>query len=257
MLGQVTLLTSYLFAVIYPLCFWISFKEPLRDNFHRFHLGVANFVGGVCLVFILVGPYPNFIKIGTLVWKISFWSVSKYYWSREYPKVLPLTISSFLGSVAYIYLQKFLLDSNGQAITISILAGFIFCAALFAMNLGHWYLNVHGLKLGHLIRSVYLLWGFLLLRLLWNVYYIFTHNLIYDGDSITMLHFMMTMDGFLLFIGLFFGTLFPFIGLFFANGTLQLKNTQATTGILYVLLCSILIGDITYKYYLIKFGIPL
>ena len=58
-------------------------------------------------------------------------------------------------------------------------------------------------------------------------------------------------------MGIFFGALFPLFSLYFVLGTLKLKNTQAATGILYVTLCSVLLGDLTYKYYLIKFGIPL
>ena len=39
-----------------------------------------------------------------------------------------------------------------------LLGGFILCSALFAMNLGHWYLNVHGLPIAHLKRAVKCVW---------------------------------------------------------------------------------------------------
>jgi len=79
--------------------------------------------------------------------------------------------------------------------------------------------------------------------------------MLYQGEVITEIKFIQNSDGFLLLLGLFFGTLFPFMSLFFAQEILRLRNTQATTGVLYVILCSILLGDIVYKYYAIKFGI--
>ena len=54
-----------------------------------------------------------------------------------------------------------------------------------------------------------------------------------------------------------FGTIFPLVALYFVDGTLKVKSTQSATGILYVILIAILIGDLTYKYYLIQYGIVL
>ena len=125
------------------------------------------------------------------------------------------------------------------------------------MNLGHWYLNVHGLPIAHLNRAVSVLGGCLFIRALADVYFIFAQKLLYDGELISIFQFMLQFDGFFLWIALFFGTLFPLISLYFAKGALDVKNTQATTGILYAILCSVLIGDLTYKYYLIKFGVAL
>ena len=79
----------------------------------------------------------------------------------------------------------------------------------------------------------------------------------YDGEQVSLLHFMFTIDGFLLWVAIFFGTVFSLGASYFAFGTLKLKNTQATTGILYVLLSAVLLGDLAYKYYLLKFAIPL
>ena len=59
----------------------------------------------------------------------------------------------------------------------------------------------------------------------------------------------------MLFVALLFGVIFPLITLFFVKEILKLKNTQATTGMLYVILSAILIGDIAYKFYHLKYGI--
>ena len=138
-----------------------------------------------------------------------------------------------------------------------VLGGLIFSASLFTMNLGQWYLNVHGLPISHLRKASCVLGGFLFLRLIWDMLMISSGHILYDGNDISLIKFMSKIDGFFLLIALFFGTLFPLISLYFVKGTLDVKNTQSATGILYVILTSILIGDLTYKYYLIKFGIAL
>ncbi len=257
MLVKITLLTSLLFAVLYPLCFWISGKDPLKNNFHKFHIGLPNVVGGITLIFILLMDLPLSVKIAAVIWKVSLVSFSSYFWKKEYPKPLFMTIPSLLGLYAYAQMQTFLLGSNLLQIIAAILGGLIFCASLFAMNLGHWYLNVHGLPIIHLKRSCYVLWGLLGVRLLWNIGWLFQGKVFYGGDWIRLIQFISSMDGFLILLGFFFGIVFPFVSLFLVREILKLKNTQAVTGILYVILCSIILGDITYKYYLIKFGVAL
>jgi hypothetical protein len=64
------------------------------------------------------------------------------------------------------------------------------------------------------------------------------------------------MEGIFLLVAFFFGTLFPLVSIYFVWGTLKAKSTQSATGILYVLLSAILIGDIAYKYYLLNYHLP-
>ncbi len=150
-----------------------------------------------------------------------------------------------------------MISSDIIAISIGVLAGLIFSAALFAMNLGHWYLNVHGLPIFHLKNSVRILAIFLALRLLWNILYLCQSKVIYDGDIVSMGSFLMTSEGIFIWIAVFFGTLFPLIGLWFVNETIRLKNTQSATGILFVLLSALLLGDMAYKYYWIRYHLPI
>ncbi len=201
--------------------------------------------------------FPLVIKIAVVIWKISLLSVSSYSWKKEYPSVWLMTIPFFLGLYAYAQLQGYYLGFSLNKLIIAFLSGFIFCSSLFAMNLGHWYLNVHGLPIIHLKRACYVLWGLLGLRLLWNMCLLFQGKVFSQGEWIPLRQFISSMDGFLLSLGFFFGILFPLGSLLFVREILKLKNTQAVTGMLYVILCSMIIGDITYKYYLIKFGIAL
>jgi len=257
MLTKITILTCFIFAVMYPLCFWVSFKDPLKNKFHKFNLGLPNVIGGVVLVVILFSGLPNYIKIATAVWKITLLSVSRFYWKKEYPSPFILTVPCVVGLFAYFSLQDHIVSTSYIIRFITILAGGIFCLAFFTMNLGHFYLNVHGLPMKHLKNATDIFWGLLIARAVIDIYIVLTGKILYLGDSISLGAFMMQLDGFLLFIAVFFGTAFPIVAMYFVSEILKIKNTQAATGILYVVLCSVLIGDLTYKYYFIKYGIIL
>lgn len=258
MLIPLIVLTSLIFSVIYPLCFWISCKDPLKNNFHKFHIGLPNVVGGVTVVSLLFMDIPLATKLVVLLWKGVFIAVSRISWKKQYPAALWMSIPSFPGIYAFYRVMTDLTGAGGAVPLIAwILGGCIFCSALFAMNLGHWYLNVHGLPLAHLKRAVNVLGFSLAARLVWDAWFLAAGKVLYGGERIPITRFIVKLDGFFLLIALLFGLLFPLVSLYFAHGTLKLKNTQATTGILYVILCAVLIGDLTYKYYFIKFGIYL
>lgn len=196
-------------------------------------------------------------KLMVLTWKVVFFCISREQWKKEWPNVGLLTLASVLGLVVYTRAQYELMGPGLLPVLSMVLGGAVLCASLFAMNLGHYYLNVHGLSLSHLQRAVKVFLLCLTARLIWDLFLLFTLKIDFQGDIIPLYTFISTIEGFLLIIALFFGTLFPLGSLYFVNGTLRVKNTQSATGILYAILCSVLIGDITYKYYLLKWGLPL
>lgn len=258
MIVPLTVLTSFIFSVIYPLCFWISYNDPLKNNFHKFHIGLPNVIGGVTVVSLLFMDIPLATKLVVLLWKAVFIAVSRISWKKPYPDALWMSIPSVLGIYAFYRVLVDLTGSGGMvSLIVWLLGGAIFCSALFAMNLGHWYLNVHGLPMTHLQRAVNVFGFFLSLRLVWDIGVLVIGKVFYGGEWIPFVRFITGLDGFLLLIALAFGLFFPLASLYFVNGTLKLKNTQSTTGILYVILCAVLIGDLTYKYYFLKFGICL
>ena len=95
------------------------------------------------------------------------------------------------------------------------------------------------------------------LRLLWNIFQLAVGKIFYDYTMIPVHQFLFTIDGFLLSLGILFGTMFPLVTLYFVKGTLDAKSTQSATGILYVIVSAVLLGEIVYKYYLLKFGVSL
>ncbi len=253
----IPLLTCLIFAMIYPLCFWISFHDPLKNKFHKFHVGIANFVGGVAVVWALFIDISFQSKCLILIWKAVLLSTSRYVWKKEYPNPLLMTVPCVIGLGVFSIVQKELVAPGWPITFIGILAGVILCSSIFAMNLGHWYLNVHGLPIHHLLRAIYVFWFFLSIRAIWDIQFLFLESINFHGESIPVISFLFKMDGLLLMMALFFGIFFPMISLYFVKETLKAKSTQSATGILYVILIAVLMGDLTYKFYLIKYGIVL
>jgi len=257
MLTKITILTSVLFAILYPLCFWISARKPLENNFHHFHTGLPTIVAGITLITGWNIFLPN-IQQWLSIWFILLLIVTAYYWKKPYPNPIIITLVVLFGIFGFVHVHKFLcLPATPTSIIINILSGLILCASIFAMNLGHWYLNVHGLPIEHLRKSVYVFAILLALRLLWDIFYGFTGTVVYREEVVPIYKFMLTLDGIFIWTAILFGTIFPLVTLHFVKETINLKNTQSATGILYAILCGLLLGDLTYKYYLIQFGIYL
>lgn len=257
MLFKISLLTAYLLAVIYPLCFLIHAKDPIKHNFHKFHLGLPNVIGGLVLVVVLLSDIPFFLKGMVIVWKLWFFFTSRFVWKKPTPDPILVSIPCVFGLYVFCLLQSYYLGTSFLGNLVSILAGLVFSSSLYAMNLGHFYLNVHGLPIKHLRNATYVFWFFVAVRALWNILCLIFGKVSYHYEMIPIHQFVLTMDGFLLLVAVFFGTLFPLVGNYFAMETIKLKNTQSATGILYVILSAVLLGDLAYKYYLIQYGISM
>ncbi len=255
MLTKIPLLTLLIFSIAYPLCFWLSARDPLKKNFHHFHIGLPNLTAGLCIVAMMMLGLPAAIIQIALFWLVIFFGITFVWWPK--PTVNPFWILflSAIGLWVYVLAHTQLLGGNIASILVSILGGLILSAAFYAMNLGHWYLNVHGLPLIHLKRATIALAIVLGARLLWDVIMFFATRVMYRGEEITIAAFVGRIDGIFLLVAFFFGTLFPLVSIYFVWGTLQAKSTQSATGILYVLLSAILIGDIAYKFYLLHYSL--
>ena len=261
MLNTISILTALSLAIFYPFCFLIHARSPIKGGFHRFHLGLPLVVGGVVFISLLIDSISPLTKRLLTMWFFSFAFVTFFYWKKESLHTGAIVPVPLLGLFAFARTQSELLhyplEGHFSLAMIGILAGLILYASLHAMMLGHHYLNAKGLPMKHLRWANAVLWSLLGLRILWDIYFLFYGKILYEGDQIALVHFLMRLEGFLLWIGIFFGTLLPFIALFFVREILKLKNTQAATGLLYVVLCSVLMGDLAYKYYLVKFGVAL
>ena len=257
MLVKIPLLAFLIFGVTYPLFFWLTAKDPIKNNFHRFHLACPVIAAGLAILGLWFLPSPQSLKSAGGLWLVCALITTAFFWNKESVHCWAVTVLCLWGLKFFAAVYSHVIGPDLTPIFISILSGFVVSAIFYAMNLGHFYLNVHGLKIGHLKNAVIAFGAFMLLRLVWDVFYMVSGRVMWGGQETALLDFINSLDGFMLWAAIFFGTVFPLGALYFALGTLKLKNTQATTGILYVLLSSVLLGDLAYKYYLLKFGIAM
>ena len=175
-------------------------------------------VGGVAALYLLITDISPFTKGLLLIWFFSLLFITLFYWKRECPPARLMTLPVLLGLFAFVSTElEFLNGFPFKGIVISILAALILCGSLHSMTLGHHYLNVRGLPIKHLTHANNALWALLGLRLLWDFYNLFFGKMVYGGDTIPLILFSLKFDGFLLWIGIFFGTFLPFIALFFVR----------------------------------------
>ena len=222
-------------------------------------LGLSCIIGGVGVVFVFLIPaiVPANVRIGEVVWLVSLLVVTGYYWNQESIKKWVITIPSIFGVIAFYRILSELISGDIELFMISLLGGFILCGALFSMILGHWYLNVVSLPISMLKSTVKFLILIVALRFIWDMGYIFMGEVAYNGLPVSMTQFLQTFDGFFLIFALFFGTLLPLILGILTLKTIAIKSTQSATGLLYVIVISVVMADLFYKYYLVQAALPL
>ena len=136
MLAKISLLTALLVAAIYPLSFWISAKDPLKNYFHRFHLGLANVLCGIGAAALSTMPVGNVLTFAVFFWLGILLIMTWKCWAKESVSPILITIPSLLG-LYVIYQLSVSWFNSPAAFFFFVLGGCVFCSSLFAMNLGY------------------------------------------------------------------------------------------------------------------------
>src|SRR3989338_8171156 len=116
MLITIPLLTALIFASIYPLCFWISARDPLKNDFHKFHLGLPNFIGGVGVVGLWFMDVPLSLKVAAVLWKAFFIFLSYRCWKKGpvNPRMITIPCVVGLGVFCLVLLELVILPISSQ-----------------------------------------------------------------------------------------------------------------------------------------------
>ena len=268
MLSRILITTSFSFGCCYPLFFWINNRKLIETGFYRFNLGFSCFVEGIGVGGTWLSDLSDWVDSSSLLlarwlavaWVLSLLIVTAFFWTRQWIKGWLVSLPSIIGvfTLCQIGGRTFLTTSNWEIDTaLSFLGSAVLCASIFAGVLGHWYLNATNLPINLLAHATRILWGLLGARLLWNSYAAFTLQIGHRGDQVSIFRFLQKIEGLLLGVGLFFGVIFPLILTYMVYETVKVKSTQSATGILYVVVTSVLMGELAYKYYLLEYGLVL
>ena len=247
--------TLCLLGALFPLFLWIVDREQREVNIHRFVLGLAlSAAAGGILLTLSLELERTLMAVG-FSWLISLFAVTLFFWRRRRAESWVVTIPSLLGSVFIARITGHLITGDLISILVLILDGLILSGSLFAMILGHWYLNVVNLPISLLRSATRLILFFLSLRTVWNVFALFSQSVNANGFEMSLTEFLWTLEGIFLWCGIFFGTLLPLVLSYLVLRTVAIHSTQSATGLLYVLVISVFMGDLFYKFYSIQYAL--
>ena len=262
MLVQLIIILFFGFSCSYPLFLVLSPQDKIEENFYHFNLGLAIIIGSLAL---LINYYIGYFSLNQsfeisqnlnsifLLIIILFSIITWYYWNKKYPLYLILFLSSIglLVLVMNFYYDKFSIMNiiNYMA---SIVGTLSLSSVIFSMILGHWYLNIPNLPVSIIRKSVFVLNILLFIRMILNIIIINFQNIhspIYG--NIDFIDFLQSFEGIMLWIGILFGIVGAIIINILTIQTIKLQAIQSATGLLYVNLIMILMGEMIFKYYFI------
>ena len=255
MLTLLLTFTLCLFGALFPLFLWIVDKEKLVINIHRFVLGIAlsAATGSILITFSL--GLERTLMVAGFVWLISLFAITFFFWGKPWAETWVVTIPSMVGIIFFARIVGHLINADLISLLVLVLGGLILSGSLFAMILGHWYLNVVNLPISLLRSATKSILFFLSLRVVWNIFALFSQSVNANGFEMSLTEFLWTLEGIFLWCGIFFGTLLPLVLSYLVLRTVAIHSTQSATGLLYVLVISVLMGDLFYKFYSIQYDL--
>lgn len=255
MLTLLLTVTLCLFGALFPVFLRLVEKVEKEVNIHRFVHGLS-VLTSTTGVLLSSGLGIGQVSLGKgIVWVISVLAVTQFYWRKPRVKTLGIIVPSLLGLIFCSELARTLITNSALNLAVLLLGGLILSGSLFAMILGHWYLNVIDLPISLLrsaTRSVLVL---LSLRAVWDLFSVSTGSVEVAGFEMSLFEFLGTLDGLFLWCAVFFGTIAPLALTLFTLKTIAIHSTQSATGLLYVLVISVLMGDLFYRFYSLQYGL--
>jgi len=117
--------------------------------------------------------------------------------------------------------------------------------SMTAMWLGHWYLTQPKLSIDELKRITVWMIALLALRIVLALYFTWPRL---PSDEVALYRFFATSTGIFILMRVSWGLLMPAALLWMVWKTVAIRSTQSATGILYVLLLSVLAGEVLSLY---------
>jgi len=140
----------------------------------------------------------------------------------------------------------------GNALAASLLMG----AVSLAMLLGHWYLVIPGLPLHHLRRMTRFLGLCIALRLLLGVVSLGSSQSVPALGGISAWQVAGEMAAFFFWQRIGIGILAPAVLTVMVDRTVRIGSTQSATGLLYVTMIFVLMGELISRYLFLTLGVP-
>ena len=225
--------------------------EVLGKGFFTLHGALAAAFAGLALLVRPAGmPYgitavaTGFLALYTLI--------AHGGWAGPGRPILAVGAAGALRSLAGVAFVAPVEAGSAWTVVGAIAGGLFFGAVLLIMNLGHWYLVSRSLPFRLLARGAALFAGLALFRTLYLALAVASH----PGSE--GLHSLLSLERDALFFlfRVLWGIVGPLALSYFIWRTAALKSNQAATGLLYVALVFVLIGELLSSYLTVATGFP-
>lgn len=259
MINDLTVLLLSQFAAVYPVIIWLVPVSVIKRGFVRFNLGLATIMLGLATLLTSLQS-PAMPMKG---WMLGLGGVSLvvlglgWHRMRIAQAILTPLLLLWGGLLCMQALDGRIAQADWAHWMAVILGGAVLAAVMYAMVLGHWYLNVAELPIGYLRQATRLALLLLAGRAAWiaGVLAVTQAEL---GLRLQPAYLLLTrLDGFILWIGLLMGLAAPLVFAWMAMRTARIQSTQSATGLLYVVLILVVMGTLIFDGYLLELELPL
>jgi protein NrfD len=257
-------LTHFAIGIIFTLAL-VSREAGVK--FFRFNAGLAATLIAVAFAFRTGDAGATTVTRLALGSLVVTEAAVVLYWAtvgRALASIRPAIVSvACVGGILTLVLQAIEVTSGWSATTTALtMASFLTSAALLggtctAMILGHWYLVIPSMKVSYLQSMVKLHIVSLVLRVAVVAAAIIVAVMTWQpGLGPSFRHYVQSLDGIFFWMRVLFGLAGPAVLAWLTWETAKIQSTQSATGILYVDLFTVVVGELLAKAVLLATRVP-
>ena len=257
MIATIAAVSLVSFGACYPVLHLLVREARIAPNFYRFNAVMALLcISGGCY-FLWNSPARLHAPFLLAAWPLATLLAAGWVWHRPHHAAYVLPLPSLIGFPLLASTLWQVVGGDLLATSMGILAAFVLSMTVFATALGHWYFDGYRLSLRYFYRAVYVLWSLLVLRVLSDFGVLLSDSVVRHGERVRLIELLGSLDGIYLLIGLVLAAVFPLVTMPFVKKTLDAGSNTSATGLLYVALIGVLMGDLGFKYWLVQHGVGL
>jgi len=256
-------LTHLAIGIIFTLAL-VSREAGVK--FFRFNAGLAAILIAVAFAFRPAGDHSAVARLalGSLVVAegaiVLYWATV----GRTLASIRPaiVAVACVAGALALVFQAIDVTATWSTPTTVMTIASFLTSAALLggtctAMILGHWYLVIPSMKVSYLQSMVKLHIVSIVLRVAVVTAAIVVAVMTWQpGLGPSFRHYVQSLDGIFFWMRILFGLVGPAVLAWLTWETAKIQSTQSATGILYVDLFMVVVGELLAKAVLLATRVP-
>ena len=233
-------------------------SNPPEYPFHKYHLRITNFLSGIAVITLLFMPIAAESKWMLVIWKISLFGVSIYYWKKRQVSYWAVTLPFVLGLITFARILGEFFIADQLLYILSVLSGFILCTIFFINHLCVWNI-IYKEKSFDLLKKFIVLYSVLLLiRLGWDCYALsMRHVCQYTVYMESFGSLLIKQKNWLPFLGVLFVAVLPLISVAFFRRNSENNTYGWALGFMLPVLMATIAGEICLKMVWHKYGIPM